>query len=207
MKTAEQEHVHEEQEMDLKISVKDGKTCEKILKIEVSREDVEREFSHFYREVAPTAKVPGFRPGKAPRHVLELHYKGQAREHVLKHLISESYHQTVKEKSLDPLGFPDVKDVKFDETKLSYEAVFEVRPKVKLSRVSGLSVKKDKIEIKAEEMDQTLKRIQESLAQFKAVEDRPAQIGDYVIADYVCTVEGKEIEKRKDDWFELQKED
>lgn len=209
MKTEEQEHVHEHDhpEMDLKISVKDGKTCEKILKIEVSPENVAHEFDHFYREVAPTAKVPGFRPGKATRQVLELHYGGQAREHVLKNLISESYHQAIKEKAIEPLNFPDVKDVKFDGKKLSYEALVEIRPKVKLSRITGLSAKKEKAEVKEEEIAQTLKRVQDSLAQFKAVEDRPAQLGDCVIADYVCTVEGKELEKRKDDWFELQKEE
>ena len=85
--------------MELKVSVKDGKTCEKILKIEVAQGDVEREFDHFYEEVAPKAKVPGFRPGKAPRNVLELHYKNDAREHVVKHLISESYRQALKDKS------------------------------------------------------------------------------------------------------------
>lgn len=209
MKTEEQEHVHEHDhpEMEIKVSVKDGKTCEKILKIEVAEENVAHEFDHFYHEIAPTAKVPGFRPGKATRQVLELHYSGQAREHVLKNLISESYHQAIKEKNIEPLNFPDIKDVKFDAKKLSYEALVEVRPKIKLSRVTGLSVKKEKTELKADDVDQTLKRIQDSLAQFKAVEDRAAQFGDCVIADYTCSVDGKELEKRKDDWFELQKEE
>lgn len=204
MKTAEHEHAHGHHTLELKISVKDGKTCEKILKVEVSQDNVAHEFDHFYQEIAPTAKVPGFRPGKATRQVLELHYKGQAHEHVVQHLISESYRQAIKEKSIEPLNFPDVKDVKFDGKKLSYEALVEVRPKVKLSRAVGLSAKKEKTAVKADEIEQALKRIQESLAQYKSVEDRASALGDCVVADYVCAVEGKEIEKRKDDWFELQ---
>ncbi len=195
--------------MELKVSVKDGKTCEKILKIEIAEVEIQKEFDHFYEEITPKAKVPGFRPGKAPRNVLELHYQNDAREHVVKHLISESYAQAIREKAIQPLGYPDVKDVKFDDKKpsLSYEALVEIRPKVKLSKVSGLSVKKEAAEIQADAVQETLKRIQESLAQFKVVEDRPSQWGDVVIADYVCHVENKEVEKRQDDWFELQQEE
>lgn len=205
MKT--EEHTHSHEELEIKVSVKDGKACEKILKVEVGEDAIQHEYDHFYQHIASNAKVPGFRPGKAPRNVLELHYKGQAQEQVLKNLISEAYRQAVREKSLEPLSFPDVKDVKFDPKKLSFEAVVEVRPKIKLSKVTGLSAKKEKIELNAEEVDHTVKRIQEQLAQFKAVEDRGAEIGDYVIADYICLVEEKELETRKDDWFELQKED
>ena len=190
----------------MKISVKDGKVCEKILKIEVGSDLIQKEYDEYYKAIAPKAKVPGFRPGKAPRNVLALHYGGDARESVLKHLISESYRQAVQEKTLQPLGYPEINEVEFKEEKLSYQAKIEVRPKIKLSRVTGLSAKKEKIEIKDEELNDTLQRIRESFAQFKAVEDRPAAMGDFVIADYVCTADGKEVEKRSDDWFELKED-
>jgi len=61
--------------------------------------------------------------------------------------------------------------------------------------------------VKAEDLDNRLKQIQASLAQYKAVEDRGAQLGDFVIADYVCMVDGKEIEKRENDWFELKEDE
>lgn len=199
--------MEEETQMQIKVSVKDGKVCEKIVKVEVAAEEIQKEYDHFYQDITQKAKIPGFRPGKAPRNVLELHYKDEAKKHAAEHLITESYRQAIREKGIVPLGFPDIRDVKFDDTKLSYEAFVETRPKVKLSKVSGLSAKKEKTELKAEEIESTLKRIQESLAQYKAVEDRAAQLGDFVIADYVCTIEGKEIEKRQDDWFEIQKED
>jgi trigger factor len=200
-------HTEDETQLDIKISVKDGKTCEKIIKVEVAPEEIQKEYDHFFHEIAAKAKIPGFRPGKAPRNVLELHYKEDAKKHAVEHLITESYRQALKEKDIHPLGYPEIKDVKFDDKKLSYEAFIEIRPKVKLSKVNGLFAKKEKAELKTEDVDATLKRIQESLAQYKVVEDRGAELGDYVIADYVCTVDGKEIEKRQDDWFEIQKED
>ncbi len=191
----------------VKISVKDGKPCEKILKIEVGGEDIKREFEEFYKAIAPKAKIPGFRPGKAPREVLARHYQGEARENVLKNLISESYSKALQEKSIQPLGMPHIHDVDFKDEKLSYEAHVEIRPKIKLSKVTGLSVKKEKVELQPAEVEESLKKLQESVAQYKAVEDRPTALGDFIIADYTCTVEGKEIEKRSADWFELKEEE
>ncbi len=191
----------------MKVSVKDGKTCEKILKVEVTGDVIEKEYNEYYKAVAPQAKIPGFRPGKAPRHVLEMHYGHDARESVLKHLISESYRQALQEKSLEPLGMPEIQDIQFEAQKLSYEAKIEIRPKIKLNRVAGLNAKREPIEIKPQEIEDALKRVQESLAQFKAVEDRAAILGDFVIADYVCIVEGKELEKRNDDWLEIREDE
>ena len=191
----------------MKIFAKDGKPCEKILKIEVDGQTVQKEYQAFYNAVAPKAAVPGFRPGKAPRRVLEMHYAAEARESVLKQLLSDSYREALKEKLITPLGFPLIEDVKFEPGALSYQARVEIRPKIKLSRVEGLKAKKEKPEVKPEEIEEALGRLRESFAHFKAVEDRPAALGDFLIADYLCLVEGKEIDKRQDDWIELREEE
>lgn len=192
---------------DLKVSVKDGKTCEKILTIELGEEEVRREYEEFYRHIAPHAKVPGFRPGKAPRNVLAMHYGEEAKNKVLKELISHSFRQAIQEKTLEPLGLPDIQEVHFKEDRLSYQARIEIRPKIKLGRVTGLAAKKEVVIVKPEEVEAGLKRVQESLVQYKAVEDRPVQMGDFVIADYICSVEGREIESRTDDWFEIHEDE
>jgi len=190
-----------------KVSVKDGKACEKILNIQVSQEAVQKEYESFFRSVAPKAKIPGFRPGKAPQKVVAMHFKGEAREEVMKTLISDSYHWAIEEKTLKPLLSPQIEDVQFDEATLSYRALVEVRPKIKLSRVEGLSAKKPKVEIKPAEIDEQLKKIQTAHAQFKVVEDRAAVLGDFLIADYTCAVDGKEIERRDDDFLEIRAEE
>ena len=143
----------------LKVSVQDGRTCEKILKIELTKDEVQKEFQEFYTAVAPKAKIPGFRPGKAPLQVLAMHYKDEARESVLKHLITESYRQAVRDKALQPLGLPEIEEVNFKDDFLSYQARIEIRPKIKLSRVTGLTAKKEKAEIKPSEVEEALKRV------------------------------------------------
>ena len=193
--------------MSLKISVQDGRTCEKILKIEVPQEKITQEFETYYKAIAPRAAVPGFRPGKVPRNILALHYAADAREKVLKSLLTESYREAVREKSLQPLGFPEIENVHFDDSKLSFDAKIEIRPRIKSLKTKGFKVRKEEEVLKPEEIEETLKKIQESLAKFKAVEDRPAQLGDFLTADYECFVNEKSIEKRKDDWMELRKDD
>ena len=193
--------------MALKVSVKDGKQCEKVLKIEVGQSEIEQEFNACYKAILPKAKIPGFRPGKAPIQMVATHYREEAREQVVKNLLSDSYRQAVQEKSLEPVGYPEIKDVKFDGHSLSFEATVEVRPKIKLNKIKGLNAEKPRVAVDPKEVEDTLKRIQESLAQYKAVEDRPSRMGDFVIADYGCTVDGKEVEKRQGDWFELKEEE
>ncbi len=193
--------------MDFKISVKEGKDCQKILSVEVGEEPIREEYEQFYKSVAPKAKIPGFRPGKASREVLEMYFKDEAKQEVIKHLVSESYTQAIREKVLEPLGYPDIKDVQFDGRKLSYQAVIETRPKIKLAKLSGFKIKKEAAQVEARDLEEALKRLQESLAKYNAVEGRPAAMGDFVVADYVCWVDGKEAEKRSEDWFEIKEDE
>ena len=192
---------------NLKVSVKDAKACQKILTIEVPKDSVQKEYEVFYNAVAAKAKVPGFRPGKAPRQVLEMHFQNEAREQVIKNLISDSLRNALQANELNPLIYPKIEQVNFENNKLSYQAHIEVRPKIKLSHVKGLSVKKDSAQVEDKEIQNALQRIQESLAQYKVVEARAARMGDFVIADYVCKIGGKEMEKRSDQWFELKEEE
>lgn len=193
--------------MKLKVSVKDGKNCQKIIKVEVSEDKIKQEYDTCFKALIPKAKIPGFRQGKAPKEVVARHYAGEAREQVMKALLNDSYRDAIQEKAIDPLGYPEIADVKFTDQELSYEAIVEVRPKIKLSKVKGLSAKKEKAKVEDKEIEAQLKQLQESMAQFKSVDDKAAEMGDFILADYICTVDGNEIEKRQGDMFELKEEE
>ncbi len=186
-----------------KVKLRDGKVCEKILTIEVGKDKILNEYENYYAAIAPKAKVPGFRPGKVPRDVIEMHYEKNASDAVLEHLLSESLPYAIREKGLSPLATPELHDIQFSKEKLSFRAHIEIRPKVKLSKVEGLSAKREKVDVKPEEVEKSIENLREIHCQYKAVE-RPAAMGDFVIADYVCVIENKEFEKRKDDWIELK---
>ena len=188
----------------LKVAVKDVAPCEKLLSVDVQADAIREQYELVYREIAKVAKIPGFRPGKAPRDVISVHYKNEAREEVIKKLVSKTLHEALEEKKLEPILHPEIKDVDFTENKLSYKAHIEIRPEVKISTYAGIKVKKNPIKVEAAEIDQVIDRLREGFAKFIPVEDRGLDYGDFMIADLKVIVDSKEIESREDDWIEFK---
>ena len=191
----------------MKSSVKDSAPCEKLLSVSVSQDRIREEYDGFYQEAGKRARVPGFRPGKASREVLEVHFREEAKEKVLEKLISRSLREVLQEKQIEFLGRPTIRGVEFTDEKLTYEALLEVPPTIKLGKYRGLFAQRKEVKVTSEEVEKGLKEIQESLAKFVVVENRPSAMGDFLIADYSLWVEAREVEKRTDDWFELREEE
>ena len=126
--------------MKLKINVKNITSCEKRLTIDVPQETVAEEFATFYQAVGKRAKIPGFRPGHAPKNVVALHYRDTARNEVLRELLTRTISEAVTQESLPVIGYPRVEKVEFDESKLKFDAHVEIKPKVKIDKYTNLSV-------------------------------------------------------------------
>jgi len=181
--------------------------CRRELLVEVPAEDVRREVEQVTQAFQRRARVPGFRPGHAPRHVLEMHFKDEARERAVKDLIQESLGEALKAHQVSPVGYPGVDDIAFKDDQLDFKIVVEVAPEIKKIRYKGLKAKREPVKVEERDLEDLLARYREQHARFKPVEDRGAQMGDYLIADYELRVNGSKIESRKGDWFELaQKE-
>ena len=191
----------------MKVDVKDKNSCEKVLTIDVPSEVVAEEFSSFYESVGKRAKVPGFRPGHVPKHVAALHFREEARQEVWKQLVSRTFRDALQQQEIQIIGYPRIENVDFDETRLKFKAHVEMRPKIKIDKYVGLSVKRDAVSVSRPEIDETLKRIQEAHAKFQVVEARPAQLNDFLICNYRLEVDNKEIEKRDGEWIELREKD
>lgn len=187
----------------MKVAVKDIAPCEKVLTVDVHSEAIQEQYEIVYKEIAKVAKVPGFRPGKAPRDVISVHYKTEAREEVVKKLVSKSLHEALEEKKLEPILNPEIRDLDFTETKLSYKAHIEVRPDIKLSSYTGIKVKRKPLNVEGKEIDQVIDRLREGFAKFTPVEDLGLEFGDFMIADLKVFVEDNQIESREDDWIEF----
>src|SRR3989338_3081249 len=100
--------------MKLKIDVKDLSSCEKVLTIDVPPETVTEEFETFYTTVGKRAKIPGFRPGHAPKHVVALHFKEEAKNEVWKQLVSRSFRDAIQQKEIAVIGYPQIENVEFN---------------------------------------------------------------------------------------------
>lgn len=136
----------------MKTEVKKLDTTKREIQIEVSGEVVHNKFEDVFKKIAKEAKVPGFRAGNVPRYLLEKNYSSHAHEMVMKELIPETYDLAIEKEALDVVELPHISEVKLDRSNLSFKAVVEVRPEIKLKNYKGIKVEYAKSEVSAEDL-------------------------------------------------------
>ena len=152
--------------MNMKINIKKHKNCKKTFEVKLPAERVKDEFEKVYESIKKVASIPGYRAGKVPRDLLEQHYSKTAREEVLKNLVPETYGNILEEHKLDPIGYPDITDVKLDlNGEFSYKASIETKPEFSLKSYKGLKVKRKAKEVKEEDIQKNLESLREAHAQ------------------------------------------
>jgi len=192
----------------VKYKAKSLEECTTLFEIEVSPQMISRVFDEVYADMAKVANIPGFRVGKAPVDMVRLHYAKDAREEVLKRLIPEAYRQAVQQHSIEPVSFPEISDVIFEEDKpLTFKAKVDTRPKLKLKDYKGLAVDRKKVAINEADVDKTIENLREVSAKYIAADDRPLRMGDYAVVDLECFVDGKDAHKKRENlWLAIEKE-
>ena len=177
----------------MKVTVEDQSSVKKVMHIEVPQEDVVREVDNAYRELKKNAKVKGFRPGKAPRSVLERMYKKDVQADVASKLIQESFVEALKESELNIIGSPKVDPPELDSKgPYIYDATVEVKPEIADIDFKGLALQKTVREIAEADIEMQLKMFQKNMAKkIKVEEVRPLQEGDFAVVDYEGFRNGK----------------
>lgn len=192
----------------MKFKAKSVEECSTLFEIEVSKETIGKAFDEVYNEITKVASIPGFRVGKAPKEMVRLHYAKSAREEALKRLIPETYRKALQEHGITPVSMPEISEVIFEEDKpLTFKAKVDSRPKFKLKNYKGLKLERKKAAITDEDINNTLKSLQEVNAKYISADDRPIRMGDYVVSDLDCFVEGKAIHKKREGlWLTIEKD-
>ncbi len=183
----------------MKVTVEDISPVKKKLHIQVMPDAIAREMERALHDVAKKAKIPGFRPGKAPKNVVEKHYQQEIHTEVMNKLISDSYLQAVQEQKLSPVEMPNITNISplEKDAPLNFSAVVEVRPSFELGTYEGIEVKDAPIAATDDELNQTIDRLREMYAQLEVVEGRPLTGDDTAIIDFEGFREGKSIEGAK----------
>lgn len=177
----------------MKTSLEDISAVKKKLLIEIETEEVNKKFNEAYRALGKKAKVPGFRPGKVPRTILEGRFRTQVTEDVAKDLISDTLPKALEEVNTFPLSTPvlEKETVKQGEN-FKYSAVMEIRPEFEVKDYLGLEVEKEKCVVTEDDVNKQLEQIRQSHGKMTSVDqERPVQRDDYVMLDY----EGHEGER------------
>ena len=164
-------------------------TCRRELEIEIPVEVVERETQRVTREFARVARLPGFRPGKAPAQLVRRRFWEDIKGEVLHSLIPTSLENAFQERNLAPVGSPTIAELEFEPQKpLRFKASFEVLPEITLGEYKGLEVEAARVELTEEDLERELEGLRERAATYEPVEGRPAEDGDTVVASLVGVV-------------------
>lgn len=177
------------------------------LNIEVPKEIVEKEFDDVYIKIGEAAKIPGFRPGKAPRNILEKHHSRLAQEEVIKNLVPRAYEDSVKNENLNVVELPQITDVKLESNTLFFKATVEVKPEIKLDNYKAVKIKYKKPIVTQEEVDKHLNELKD-LRKASAIDDKFARsLGYNNVTDIRLSIERQLfIQKENDLKYQLQEQ-
>lgn len=146
----------------MKTEVKKLDSNKREINIEVSGDIIKNKFEEAFEKIAKEAKIPGFRPGHAPRDILEKRFSDHAQEMVIKDLIPELYNQAIDKEKLDVIELPNISDVKLDRVTLSFKAEVEIRPEIAVKNYKRIKVNYKKIEVTPDAVKRSIDSIKES---------------------------------------------
>ena len=191
----------------MKYKHKDMEGSKRLFEIEVSSKILKEKYEEVLNHIKKIAHIPGYRKGNAPRDLLEKSHGQKIKDETIQELVSHSYRHALSESKTDAIGMPEISDLDFNLDKgLFFKLTVYMNPKVSIKRYKGLAVKKQKAEVKPEDVDKYLSILQESNATFKDVHERPVKMGDYVVCDMECLVDEKAIyPKRQGVWVVIEK--
>jgi trigger factor len=155
-------------------------TCRRELELEIPAEDVQKAVEKVAREFARVARVPGFRPGKAPVTLIRRRFADDIKSEVLQSLVPNQIERAVSENKMVPVTQPQIDKVDFAETgPVKFRATFEVLPDFELGQYKDLEVEIDDVKIADADVDKALEELRDRAANFVPVEGRPIADGDY----------------------------
>lgn len=177
----------------MNVTVENLAACKKLVRFEVEAKAVEEAFDTMSRDYVKHARLPGFRPGKAPKEMVLRQFEKDIAEEVKKRLIGDAYRQGVKDQKLDVLGYPDIEEIHFERGQaLQFAATVETTPQFTLPEYRGLRAERGPTAVTDEDVTRAIELLREQKSTFNKV-DRPVQQGDYVVISYTGTCEGKPI--------------
>ena len=176
----------------MKILVDKQPNCTATLRVEIPADKVQNERQKVAQSLASKAKVPGFRPGKAPRAVIEKRFNKEIEAESQETLINSALDEAIKQEDLKVLDFGSVEDISnTSDGSLSFSTKLMLAPEVKLPDYKGIKVTVPSAELPEEELQSQLETLRERFADFTDIEGRAAEMGDFAVINYSSTVDGK----------------
>jgi trigger factor len=188
----------------MKADLVDVNETRKNLKIEIPSDVVDAQIEHIARTYSRKARVPGFRPGKAPARVIKLRFKDQILHDVANELVPRAVDEALRERGVEPVDTPDVHDVSVEEGQaLTFTASFDMLPPFDVGDYATLSFRPRSTLVEEDAVSEAIERLRARAARFEPVEGRGVLDSDIVTLDFKRTGAGGETETRADVTVEL----
>ena len=192
----------DDKDFEYPVTIEDAGPGAKMVSIEIPRDRIEKVMEQQFKELRQQAAIPGFRPGHAPQKLIEKRFQSEIKDQVRRQLISESYQQAVEKNKLAVIGEPEFDDPEKielpDEGSLSYSFQVEVQPDFTLPDMSALKVRRPKVNISDDNVEQAMNNLREQQGTLVPVEDRGVESKDYLTADVHVKVDGEVIAHQHD---------
>jgi trigger factor len=173
----------------MQVSVESIGKLERRMQVQVPAEEVKQQIATRLKELSRTARLKGFRPGKAPLAVIRRQFGQQVHREVIGELMQSSFSEAVTQKQLSPAGSPRIEPKTVAEGQdLTYVATFEVFPEVAIASIASLSLERVTAEVTEHDVDAMIERLRKQQTRYAAVE-RPAAGGDKVTVDFEGTID------------------
>ena len=178
----------------MQVSLSTRGALERRLEVAVPADEVHQEFEQRLKQVARSARLKGFRPGKAPMPVVRKQFGEQVHAEVVDHLIRSSLAQVLREQNLTPAGGPRIEPIAVSPgAELKYAAVFEIMPEIKVKSPEGTAISRPTAEVIDSDIDAMIESMRKQRPVFTVVE-RPAAENDRVTVDFTGLMDGKPFE-------------
>jgi trigger factor len=166
-------------------------SCRRELELEIPAEEVSKASEKVAKEFAKMARVPGFRPGKAPLSLIKRRFAEDIKSEVLQNLVPETVEKAVAEQKLSPVSQPQVDKLEFkDGEPVKFRASFDVLPEFTLANYKSLEIEMPEMNLTDEDVNKALAEMQQRVAAFTPVEGRAVQNDDFVQVKLNGTPEG-----------------
>jgi len=175
------------------------------LTFEVGAERFSEGIRHAYSNNKARINIPGFRKGKAPRQIIEMHYgKDVFYNDAIDYVLPSAYEQAADDSGLEIVAKPEIDIQEVGENGVVFTAVVYTRPDVKLGQYKGLEYTKAISEVTEEDIEEELKEDQEKNARIVSITERPVEDGDTVIIDFIGYVDGQAFDGGQAEGYELK---
>lgn len=178
----------------MKVDIEKVGPCRRIMHVMAEPDAVASDYEAVAKAYRDAARIPGFRPGKAPVEIVKKRYADKIRADVQDRAVPRLYQEALQAEQIEPVALVAVDDVVCDmRTGMSFKAALDVEPDFKLPKYRKISVKPEPVDVSDQDVEAAFDRFLESHSRFEDVEGRPVRNGDLVQLDYTAVCDGKPV--------------